>query len=322
MEDIDVRKPIDIEKMTPHEFERHKQRIRDMEASLSMTSQKQIDRMTIQSNAESYITQGGHLRDVSAFCRNFQNYVPQEALQPMMESGRKGYDYVRKNWLMSMTKVRDGVGPAEAFYSSVAPGMSDKEHAAYKRILKDNKPKQHQDFSKKRKFNRGGRGGGRGRGGYNAGGGHDYGFDPFRESSGEELETLVIRNEALAKEAWLMKQENERVSLMINNLKVQNYLVNKKLEMLRSDVVLLLLQIKQAHSGVIPYQPVNSDWLSSAGRDHYNDGGRGGRDNHYNSGGGGYRGGYKGSNHRGGQGGGGGGGNTYGSSQAGGGASN
>ena len=326
MEDIDVRKPIDIEKQTPHEFERHKQRIRDTVAALAMNSQKQIDRMTVQSHAESYINQGVHLRDVSSFCRHFQNYVPQEALQPMMESGRKGYDSVRKDWLMSMTKVKDGVGPAEAFYSSVAPGMSRTEHNAYKKILKDNKPKQNQggDFNRKRKFGRGRGGGGRGRGRYDTRGGSDYDFDPFRDGSGEKLENLLIKNETLAREAWLLKRENERVVMMVNNLEVQKYIINKKLEMLREDLLLLLLQIKLAHCGAIPYLLNSNNQFPSAGRDHYGDGGRGGGGGHghYNSGGGGYRGGYKGSNHRGGHSGGGGGGNSYGSNQGGGGASN
>ena len=323
MENIDVRKPIDVERHTYHEFELHKQKIRDTVAALSMQSQKEIDRMTVSSHASSYIKQGVHLREVSRFCSHFQRYVPQEALEPMMKSGRECYDAVRQDWLMALTKVRDGVAPAENFYSSVAPGMSEKEHNAYKKILRDAKAKQKSagdSFSRKKKYNRG-RGGGGGRGGYGGGDrrGSDYDFDPFRDNSGEALKSLMEQNEGLRRKVFELKSQNEYLSLIIGNLKVQSYLISKKYEMLRDDTVLLLLQIKQAHHGAIPYKPVNYSWFPSAGRDQYRDGGRGGGG--YHSGGGGYRGGYKGSNHRGGHGGGGGGGG-FGGNQSGGGATN
>ena len=172
MEDLDPKKRTDIEKLSPHEYALHKERVRDNVSSLSATGQKHIDRYMLASHAASYLHIGGHVRLVAAFDKEFGPYVPENIRSGLVESARKSYDAVRKDWLLVLTKVKDGVMPAEQFYTSTTPGMTAKEASAYKKVLKNNKRPNsggQGGTPKKGRFGRGGsgsfdngRGGGRG----------------------------------------------------------------------------------------------------------------------------------------------------------------
>ena len=169
MEDLDPKKRTDIEKLSPHEYALHKERVRDNVSSLSTTGQKFIDRYMLASHAASYLDIGGHVRLVAAFDKEFGPYVPANIRDGLMESARKVYDAVRKDWLLVLTKVKDGVMPAEQFYTSTTPGMTTKEASAYKKMLKNSKRQNgggQGGTPKKGRFGRGGsfdggRGGGR-----------------------------------------------------------------------------------------------------------------------------------------------------------------
>ena len=91
------------------------------------------------SHAPFYLNIGGHVRLVAAFDKEFGPYVPENTRSGLMESARKSYDAVRKDWLLVLTKVKDGVMPAEQFYTLTTPGMTAKEASTYKKVLKNNK---------------------------------------------------------------------------------------------------------------------------------------------------------------------------------------
>lgn len=338
MEDIDLNKPLDIEKMSPHEYFMHQQRVRDtVSSALQKDSQKQIDKITVSSHANSFLDNGTHLRALSHFRREFKAWVPEEALDPLLKTARKAYDSVRKDWLMSLTKVRDGVAPAENFYTYTVPGMSEKEHLAYRKLLRDNKNKtppstQGGGFPKRgRGAGRGGynnsRGAGHGRGGYNSGGGYDYGgFDPY-QNQGEALRIMMIQNKVMKETKEDLASQNNYLHLAVRSLQIRNFLINRKLELLKEDVAFNLSQLslhaappriswndQHVNPPMIPWQNVYYNDPSHLGRGH--GGGGYGRGN--NRGGGG-RGGYKGNNYDNNQGGGGGN-NHFGGNQASGGS--
>ena len=338
MEDIDLNKPLDIEKMSPHEYFMHQQRVRDtVSSALQKDSQKQIDKITVSSHANSFLDNGTHLRALSHFQREFKYWVPEEALDPLLKTARKAYDSVRKDWLMSLTKVRDGVAPAENFYTYTVPGMSEKEHLAYRKLLRENKTKnppstQGGGFPKRgRGGGRGGynnyRGTGHGRGGYNSGGGYDYGgFDPY-QNQGEALRIMMIQNKVMKETREDLTSQNNYLNLAVRSLQIRNFLINRKLNQLKEDVAFNLSQLSlhaappmiswHNHHVNPPVTPWQIDYYndpSNLGRGH-----GGGGYNRGNNRGGGGRGGYKGNNYDNNQGGGGGA-NHFGGNQASGGS--
>ena len=184
MEDIDLRKQVDVEKLSAHEYAMHQERVRDTVASLTLEPHKAIDRISVTNHASSYLDASSHIRALSAYCREMEPYNPPDVLRELLKSGRKSYDSVRKNWLMQVTKVKHGVQTAENFSSFSVPGMSAKEAVAFRKLTKDSKTKnpgsQGGGPPKRGRghggYGRGGYGRGGGRGGY---GGYDNGgFDP------------------------------------------------------------------------------------------------------------------------------------------------
>ena len=329
MEDIDLNKQLEIEKMSPHEYFMHQQRVRDtVSSALQKESQKQIDKITVSSHANSFLDNGTHLRTLSHFQREFKTWVPGEALDPLMKTARKAYDSVRKDWLMSLTKVRDGVAPAENFYTYTVPGMSEKEHLAYRKLLRDNKNKNPQStqgggFPKRgRGGGRGGynnsgynnsRGAGHGRGGYNSGGGYDYGgFDPY-QNQGEALRVMMVQNKVMKEMKEDLTSQNNYLDIAVRSLQIKNFLINRKLDHLKEDVAFNLSQLSlhaappmifwQNHQVNPPMFPWENVYYndSTLGRGH-----GGGGYNRGNNRGGGGRGGYRGNNYDNNQGGGGG----------------
>ena len=308
MEDIDPSKPVDIEKLSNHEYYLHVQRIRDTASQVGAQSQKQIDRMTVGSHAVSFITAGNHLRAMSEFDHQFKPYVPDKARDPLVRGARKVFDSVRKDWVMSLTKVRDGVSTAEQFYTANTPGMSKTESQAYRKVLKDTKGKSqgggHGTTPKKMKFGRGGfnnnRGGGHNRN-FPSGGGGDFGgsFDPFNQ--GEKCKFLQDRNEDLEKSLKMLVDQNTQKTLIIRSLQLQSVLMAMKLDAFRTELFSLLNDIKITNSGSVPYQPSYYKDSSSVGPPQYGGGGyNSGGGNHHGGFGRGGRGGYRGNNYRGG----------------------
>ena len=329
METVDLRKPVDVEKLSVHEHYQYQQRVRDLVSSLTLQSTKPIDRMNVTSHATSFLDAGVHMRTMASFYKEYCNLIPPEIMDPMMKTARKAYDSVRRDWLMTLTKVRDGVAPAESFYSYTVPGMSDREHLAYKKVLKENKHKAQTPNTggftqKKQRTGRGGfhnsRGGG-GRGGgrnFHDGGGFqsDYnsgGFDPF-QNQGMANEDVFVQNEVLVKEVRMIRDENLSMLIILRALKLQSLLLSIKMNSLKEEVTTLLLDVKNVNYGGIPFPPSYLRKPSSVGR-----GGHGGGS--YNNGG--NRGNYRGNNYnnRGNNHGGGGGGNQ-GGNQGSGGAAN
>ena len=200
---------------------------------------------------------------------------------------------------------------AEAFHKSVTPGMSDKEMAAYRKVLKETKGK-HSGGSqggtpKKHKFGRGGfnnRGGGHGQRNFPSGGGGEFGgYDPF-SSAGEERKLLSDQNAALRKTLRMLEEQNVQRLILIRAWQLESFLMSMKIDALKQELVSLLIDIKEDHFGTVPYKPSYLKDSSSVGPNQYGSGGHGGH--------GGY-GGYDGGFGRGGRGRGGGGyrGNNY-----------
>ena len=318
MEDIDPKRPVDVEKMSPYEYHIHVQRIRDTVSSLGGQGAKEIDRMFIQSHATAYIEAGDHMRNMASFNKEFRPYVPEGAREPLMRTARRLYDAVRKDWILTMTKVKDGVATAESFYKSTNPGMSDKEMAAYRKVLKETKGKSHSgghgSTPKKMKYGRGGynhsRGGGHGQRNFPAGGGEYGGFDPFQ---GEQRQLLSDQNAELRKALRLLEEQNMKKLLIIRALQIDSFILNMKMDALNLELVSLLKDIKEDNLGSVPYQPSYLKPSFPVGPPQYgsgNQGGHGGQGgyggggggNNHNSGfgrggGRGGRGGYRGSNY-------------------------
>ena len=329
MDDIDLRKPLQIEKLSLHEHYLFQQKIRDLVSTLTLQCPKPIDRIAISQHASSFIDAGIHMREMAVFYREFRNLIPPAIMDPLMKSARKSFDMVRRNWLLTLTKTRDGVASAESFYSYRDPGMSDREHREYKKVLKDAKKNQNSNAgggstAKKQKFGRGGfnnKGRGRGGGGYNdggnfhsgggyqGGGGYDFGagsFDPFQgQGQGEIEELLNAQNKILVEDVRRLRDQNLAAVLMIRALKLQSELINLKTASLKEEVTSLLLDVKKSFLGGIPFPPSYFKNSSSTGRGGHGGGGF----NH-----GGFGGGYRGNNYRG-RGGGGGGGSGHGGNQ-------
>ena len=103
MEDLDPKKPVDVEGMSPYEYHLHTQRIRDTASSLGGQATKDIDKFSVSSHATTYITAGDHMRNMAAFNKAFRPYVPEDAREPLVNTARKTYDAVRKDWVLTIS---------------------------------------------------------------------------------------------------------------------------------------------------------------------------------------------------------------------------
>ena len=328
MEDIDLRKQVDVEKLSAHEYAMHQERVRDTVASLTLEPHKAIDRISVTNHASSYLDASSHIRALSAYCREMEPYNPPDVLRELLKSGRKSYDSVRKNWLMQVTKVKHGVQTAENFSSFSVPGMSAKEAVAFRKLTKDSKTKnpgsQGGGPPKRGRggYGRGGYGRGGGRGGY---GGYDNGgFDPSHNQGISHIN--VEDDKELAREVKGLHIQNSLIAQKVDQLRIENLIIAHKASVLRLHAFEALRQSKDFDQYLFARMNLYSKWYAFLGKNqgggggYNNHGGGYGYDNRGGRGGGGGRGGFKGSNFPNNQGGGGGGG--YGGNQSGGGASN
>ena len=186
---VDLRKRTSVEKMTQQEFLQHVTSLRDTTAGI--TCHKNIDRIFLNTSMQLYADAATNVRLQQAFCTQYAQNVPDDALSQIIQSARKVLEDGRRNWIRTVTKIKHGVATAESYANLAIPGMDSDEAAKYRKLIKDNKPKNDSgggseyNSSKKRgggNFRSRGRGGGGGyyrhddRGGYdNHYGGDGYG---------------------------------------------------------------------------------------------------------------------------------------------------
>lgn len=298
MEDIDLRKPVDVEKMSSYEFAMYQDKVRDMVAALSLEAQKPIDRISVSGQATSYTNMASHMRMLSAFCREMEPYTDQDILKGLLKSGRQSYDSVRKDWLRAYTKVKYGVYTAENFSSFSIPGMSEKEHTAVRKLVRDPKNKfqgPQGGGPPKRGRGRGGRGGygnarGGGHGGYGGGGGYDHGgFDPYNSQGintveqPDEIDDLSSKIEDLS-------LQNLSIEQKVDQIRLENLIIAQKANVLRAAAIGALKQSQEFDRYLAGRMNLYSIWYIALG----NSRGRG----HNNRGGGRGGGGYQGDNYR------------------------
>ena len=325
MEDIDLRKAVDVEKMSSHEFVMHQDKVRHMVAALSLEAQKPIDRITISGHAASYTNISSHMRMLSTFCREMEPFTDRDILQGLLKSSRQTYDSVRKDWLRAFTKVKYGVYTAENFSSFSIPGMSEKEQTAVRKLVKDPKNKRQDQGGppSKRGRGRGGRGGygnfrggfGGFRGGYGGGGGYDSGFDPYDNRGIKEVVDQPDGTDGLNSSMQAMSLENLSPEQKVDQLRRENLALAQKANVLRASALEALRQSREFDRYVAGRMTLYTYWYVAVG----NNRGRG-----YNNRGGAARGGggYQGDNYRANNQGGGGAGGYGGGNHSGGGASN
>ena len=315
MEDIDLRKSVDVEKMSSYEFAMHQDKVRHMVAALSLEAQKPIDRITISGHAASYTNISSHMRMLSTFCREMAPFTDRDILQGLLKSSRQTYDAVRKDWLRAFTKVKYGVYTAENFSSFSIPGMSEKEQTAVRKLVRD--PKNKRQGSQggpppKRGRGRGGRGGyGNFRGGYSGGGGYDGAFDPYDNRGIKEAVDQPDGTDGLNSSMQAMSLENLSLEQKVVQLRRENLAMAQKANVLRASALGALRQSQEFDRYVAGRMNLYTYWYvavgNNRGRGYNNRGGaaRGGGgyqgDNYRaNNQGGGAAGGYGGGNHSGG----------------------
>jgi hypothetical protein len=187
---VDLRKRSKVEKMTQQEFLQHANNLRDTAASINC--QKNIDRIFLVSAMQLYADAATNIRLLSAIAvQNAQN-MPEESVSQSLQSARKVLEGARRNWIRTVTKIKDGVATAESYANFAIPGMDSEEATKYRKLIKEKKPKadsggsSEYGASRKRSNFRGrGRGGGNyyrndDRGGYD----HYYGGDGYGRGRG------------------------------------------------------------------------------------------------------------------------------------------
>lgn len=179
-EPADLKKRTMAEKMTQQEFLQHVNTCRDTTAG--MNCPKAIDRIFLNSAMQTYVDAATHVRLQAAFNQTFAPNVPEDALSQILQSTRKVVEGSRRNWIRTVTKIKDGVSTAESISSFAIPGMGSEEAAKYRKLIKEKKPKNDSggvnDSGSSRR--RGGsRSRGRGGGGYYRNEGPGGGYDPY-----------------------------------------------------------------------------------------------------------------------------------------------
>ena len=165
---VDLRRRSRVEKLTQQEFLQHVNNLRDTTAGI--TCHKNIDRIFLNSSMQLYVDAATNVRLQAAFVTTYAQNVPANSLSQILQSARKVLEDGRRNWIRTVTKIKHGVATAESYANMAIPGMDSDEAAKYRKLIKDNKPKNDSGGGNEHNSSRK-KGGGnfrsRGRGGYN-----------------------------------------------------------------------------------------------------------------------------------------------------------
>ena len=108
MDEIDLNKRSEVEKLPHQEFLLHLNQVRDTVTQCLSPSSKPIDRIALTSHMTSYIDAANNMRMVASFVREYARVVPENVLKSMLKSARKSFDSVRRDWLQIVTKLKEG----------------------------------------------------------------------------------------------------------------------------------------------------------------------------------------------------------------------